>query len=384
MRVLLTSNRGAGHVGPLVPFARAFLEAGHDVLLAAPEQVRRHVERAGAPYRPFTGSDQHERDAIFGSLSGLSRERQGVRVMREVFAGIDLRAALEDVFGLVREYRPDVVLREPTEYAGLLVAERLGVRHGRIAAMAAATETWGIPVVAGVLDRHRRRLGLRPDPRARAIHESPYLTVIPQALEDPADPGQWLTWRFREPAPDPWPLPEDDERPLVYVSYGTETPTRPWFPALFRATVAALADLPVRALFTIGDDVAREPLGPAPANVRIERWIPQAAVMRHAAAVVHHGGAGTTRMALAAGVPAVIVPGFADQFRNAERVSAIGAGLALSLDALPRLQSAVRLLLEHAAYREAARRAAAAVAALPAIDEAPAAVCDWLAAARAA
>ena len=39
--------------------------------------------------------------------------------------------------------------------------------------MAAASETWGVPVVAGVLDEHRERLGLRPtrtaagSPRAR-------------------------------------------------------------------------------------------------------------------------------------------------------------------------------------------------------------------------
>ena len=36
MRILMTSNTGAGHIGPLVPFAHAFLGAGHDVRLAAP------------------------------------------------------------------------------------------------------------------------------------------------------------------------------------------------------------------------------------------------------------------------------------------------------------------------------------------------------------
>ena len=75
--------------------------------------------------------------------------------------------------------------------------------------------------------------------------------------------------RFREPRPEPRPLPNwwpGDERPLVYVTYGSVTPTLPYFPALFRATVAALGELPVRALFTVGVDVDVDPLGPAPAT----------------------------------------------------------------------------------------------------------------------
>ena len=50
-----------------------------------------------------------------------------MRVMREVFAGIDARTSLPGVLRAVADYRPDVILREPTEYAGLLAAERLGV-----------------------------------------------------------------------------------------------------------------------------------------------------------------------------------------------------------------------------------------------------------------
>ena len=49
--------------------------------------------------------------------------------------------------------------------------------------------------------------------------------------------------------------------------------------------------------------------------------------MPHAAAVVGHGGFGTTMMALAAGVPQVVVPLFAfDQTINAERVAASAPG----------------------------------------------------------
>jgi vancomycin aglycone glucosyltransferase len=46
------------------------------------------------------------------------------------------------------------------------------------------------------------------------------------------------------------------------------------------------------------------------------------------AAVVHHGGAGTTTTATRAGVPQVVVPQFADQPYWAGRVAALGIGVA--------------------------------------------------------
>ena len=71
-----------------------------------------------------------------------------MRVMRDVFAGIDTESALPGTLRVMADYRPDAVLRDPTEYAGLLAAERLGVPHGRIAIMAADMEAWSLPVVA--------------------------------------------------------------------------------------------------------------------------------------------------------------------------------------------------------------------------------------------
>jgi UDP:flavonoid glycosyltransferase YjiC (YdhE family) len=385
MRILMTSNRGAGHVGPLVPFAQALLAAGDAVLVAAPAGARDTVVGAGLPFQPLPDPPQDELDPIFAALPRLSHEQQGVRVMREVFADIDARTSLPGVLRAVADFRPDAILREPTEYAGLLAAERLGVRHGRIGIMAHATETWGVPVVAPVLDRHRRRLGLRHDPRGERIHASPYLTVVPEALEDPDDRGPEHGLRFREHVVPARPLPDwwsGDTRPLVYVTYGSVTPTMPQFPALFRATVEALGELPARVLFTVGVEVDLEPLWPVPANVRVKRWVPQAAVMPHAAAMVGHGGAGSTRMALAAGVPSVIVPGFADQPRNAARVAQLGAGIAL--DDAAGLREAVMRLLTEPSYRRAAEAVAADVARLPAVAEAPAALREWALPARAA
>ena len=123
--------------------------------------------------------------------------------------------------------------------------------------------------------------------------------------------------------------------------------------------------------------------GPPPAppgpHVRVERWVDQADVLPRARVVVCHGGSGTTLGALAAGVPLVVTPLFADQPDNGRRVAAIGAGLVVD----PRdpgahrgavhpgdLRDAIAAVLGDDAYARAAARVASEIRALPPADEA--------------
>jgi UDP:flavonoid glycosyltransferase YjiC (YdhE family) len=55
-------------------------------------------------------------------------------------------------------------------------------------------------------------------------------------------------------------------------------------------------------------------------------WVPLNWLFPRMSAIVHHGGAGTTAEGLRAGVPAVVVPFFYDQFFWARRVFELGAG----------------------------------------------------------
>lgn len=54
--------------------------------------------------------------------------------------------------------------------------------------------------------------------------------------------------------------------------------------------------------------------------------IPHSWLFPRVAAVVHHGGAGTTAAGLWAGVPSIIIPFFGDQPFWGRRVAALGAG----------------------------------------------------------
>lgn len=94
--------------------------------------------------------------------------------------------------------------------------------------------------------------------------------------------------------------------------------------------------------------------------------------MPHTAAMIGHGGAGSTLTALAAGVPMALVPMFADQPFNARRVAELGAAIALDGGpaSLPALGQAVPELLRDARYRDGASAIAKEIQTLPPVDEA--------------
>jgi len=119
---------------------------------------------------------------------------------------------------------------------------------------------------------------------------------------------------------------------------------------------------------TVGDAADPAELGPLPANVRAERWIPQAEILGEAAAMVSHGGFGTTLGALLSGVPQVVVPLFADHPHNARRIAALGAGLAADAERPETIHAAAERLVDDSGFRAAAARVAREAFTLPPID----------------
>src|SRR6202012_1799180 len=104
-------------------------------------------------------------------------------------------------------------------------------------------------------------------------------------------------------------------------------------PALVRADAARLAAAAGRGRVRAARPAPRRPAaGRAAARAgvlpgrRCRAYVPLRALLPRCAALVHHGGIGTTAEALRAGVPQVIVPLAFDQFDNAARVRALGAG----------------------------------------------------------
>jgi UDP:flavonoid glycosyltransferase YjiC (YdhE family) len=374
MRILISTRRGAGHFGPLVPFAKALLRDNHEILVTAPRSATPMIAAAGMDHRPIPDPPEEKRAPIVAKTAGLPPDERNARMV-DVFIRIDSRAAYPHVLDVVQTWRPDLVLFEESENAAPLAAEAAGLPAVCVGITARAVGEQFRPQIASAIGALRADLGFEPDRELERSHTMPFFTLAPPSLEDPGAPGPAGALRFREADADtPRRLPDwwaDDSLPLAYLTFGSVAPTMNYFPGVYRDAIDALAELDVRVFVTVGRDRDPRELGPVPANVHVARWVPQADVMPQAAAMVCHGGFGTVRAGLAAGVPMAVVPLFADQHHNARRVAELGAGIELEAGA-GGLADAVERLLAEPSYREAARRVAEETRRLPTVDTATA------------
>jgi UDP:flavonoid glycosyltransferase YjiC (YdhE family) len=376
MRILFSSTRGAGHVQPLIPYAHALLRRGHEVHVAAPESVDAVLKKEGLTHALF----DHPGDEVLGSIwarfRGLSNDEINAMAVREIFAGLNARAALPKLLEVIRIWRPDLIVRESAEFAAAVAADQAGVPHARVAVHNSHSEERILSRAAAPVDVLRKEAGVAPDNGA-ALRAAPAFTAFPAALDGIAlHEGSQPPFRVRGPRDKVSPVGtpaswlRQDGVPFVYITFGTIAGSTPEAHAVYRAALAAVAALPVRALLTTGPGIEAGQLDTIPANVTVEAWVPQADVLRHASALVCHGGSGTILGGLAAGVPMVVAPLFADQPDNASRIEGAGAGIAVFKPDASSLRAAMERVLADTEMRANARRIADQMAAMPSIDDA--------------
>jgi sterol 3beta-glucosyltransferase len=180
----------------------------------------------------------------------------------------------------------------------------------------------------------RERLGLRTYSAVgfyRALRATPMLsayspTVIPHPPDWPAH-VHVTGYLFLDEQPDWQPAPElqaflDAGAPPVSVGFGSMAGRNP--EQLAGLVVAALARSGQRGILLTGWGGLRA--AQVPENVFVVESAPHSWLFPRTAAVVHHGGAGTTAEGLRAGVPNVIVPFAFDQPFWGARVQALGLG----------------------------------------------------------
>jgi len=366
---------GASHLQSLVPFLNEARRGGGQTLVVGPPALADLVKATGHPFLAGGEPSEAQVRPIRERLPVLPAHEASVLANRELFGRLAATPMLAPMEGAVRDWRPDVILRDPCEYASAVVAARLGIPAATVAIGLAEVEWGSIDAAAPALEAHLG--GLTED-----VRRSPYLTRFPATL----DPSPFAdTRRYREPAAAPrGPLPSrwsGTGAPLVYVTFGSVLGHMSFAEEVYRMAIDAVTGLDARVLVTTGRGFDASQLRDVPGNVHVEAWVNQADVLAEAALVVCHGGSGTTYGTLTAGVPLVMVPLFADQFANAPVVAQAGAGIQVragqdceglrrpvSREDAPRIRAAIEEVLADGSYRAAAQAIAAETATAPAIQ----------------
>jgi UDP:flavonoid glycosyltransferase YjiC (YdhE family) len=352
MRILLAGEGTRGDLQPLIALADRLGAAGHDALVAGPPDFSALAAAHGVAYAPQGPSFQ-----AFISEHAAMLQRNPIAVMREALAF--MRERLEDeIDSLVTLARDaDLVVGGGAQMAAPSAAQRHGISYRYVCYCPALLPSSEHPPILVSWDSDRRwlnrllwplmlgptsfllrrmfapihrRLGLPPvrSPYRHMLGTRPLLAADAVLARPPADSRIPVD---QVPALQPRggePLPPKLDAFLaagpapVFVGFGSMPDPDPL--ATTRRVLAAVEQLGVRAIVSAG----WAQLGgvPLPEGVIETGPVAHTRLFPRCAAIVHHGGAGTTTTALRAGVPQVVVPHLADQFYWGRRIRAAGLG----------------------------------------------------------
>ncbi|MFD6878487.1 MULTISPECIES: glycosyltransferase [unclassified Streptomyces] len=361
MKILFVAGGTSGVIFGIVPLAQAARNAGHDVIMAAPENCTATITSAGLP--AVAVSSKAMQEALV--------DRRGVRVPipedlheRYIFNGRTFgryaASCLDGLIDLVDRWRPDVVVGGALAFAAPLIAAYAGVPYVKQAIDMGEPRTIDL-AAAAELGPELERLGLYEMPRTDL-----FVDICPPSLR-PADalPAQLMRYvpYATQKTVEPWMLQKGD-RPRVLVSAGSRVTPESDFDIL-SGLVEKVSKLDVEVLVATPEAVA-ERLRPLYPGVRAG-WIPLHQAAPTADLAIHHAGGNTTMGYVAYGVPQVLVPYLPYCVDYSTRLDAHGAArmIAPEDDSAENLADACAEILATPSYRERARELADEVAAQP-------------------
>jgi sterol 3beta-glucosyltransferase len=367
MRILILTYGTRGDVQPYVALGIGLAAAGHAVTIATAKRFREFVEGHGLAFFPMADDllalldTQQGRDLLENTDNFLQVLKQNVRLakqMKPIQQGLldDSRAAADAV-------APDFIVYHPKTFAGPHIAEKRGIKcvlatpiplyvptserpflalpnfglggwYNRLGYRIVALMT-GL-FVGGYIRDLRGDLGLPRQKRSEFLKTGdgsaiPVLHAFSQAvMPRPRDwpdsahvTGYWFLDEGRDWSPsDELAAFLEAGPPPVYVGFGSMAGSKP--ERLAGIVIEALQKAGLRGILAAGWGGLRA--GDVPDTILKIDHAPHDWLFPRMAAVVHHGGAGTTGAGLRAGKPSLIVPFFGDQPFWGRLVHEIGAG----------------------------------------------------------
>ena len=359
-----------GDVQPAIALGKALHQRGHTVRILAGANFAGWIAQHGLIPLPTTIDMQ----ALMASEGGRDWVEKGynpvlqLRIMGQLLAkhgmqiAQDAWAACQGSDLIISSFTSDVYAASMAQKLGIphvsapLQPTLFSTRDGRVLLQAPLPnrasrvnlwfgrlflETAAWSLYGNIANRVRTEmLGLPPQTRQESQAERREMTIIhgysPHVVPHPADwPANFHTtsyWFLDET--EQWPPPGDlldflgAGSPPVAIGFGSMTGRDPQ--KLNKIVLEAVQLSGQRAILLSGWAGLSE-LGLEQSVFQLPA-APHGWLFPQMAAVVHHGGAGSTAAGLRAGVPSILVPHFADQPFWGRRVAALGVGPA----AIPR------------------------------------------------
>ena len=305
--------------------------------------------------------------SVLGSLAGL-------------VPPITLGYLINDLVDYARWWRPDLVLWEPTTYAGAIAAKACGAAHGRILI--------GEDVFGLTRDHFLRlRPPGAPDPLGAwlAAYAEKYgaefsedmvtgqftIDQLPASLRHRANlthvPMRYVNYGGAAVIPD-W-LSTPPSRPRIALTMGLTAHDRTGgYPVDPQDVLDAVDGLDVELVATVSPETKPSRIPP---GTRLVSFVPLTALLSTCSVAIHHGGVGTLASTALRGIPQLTLPWDVDQPTLGARLAAQDAGVSIhATEATTEgIRDALTRLLTEPAYAKGAAHLRDELLAMPSPHE---------------
>ena len=138
-----------------MPHAQTLARLGREVRVFASEGASAALQRAGRVQARVSDPNDEESKPFLGSLDAAEEDDALALGFREGFSGILARSAMPALQQTIRDWRPDLPVRESADFAALVAAERAAIRHACLAVHSGRFEAWASAHVIESLDALR-------------------------------------------------------------------------------------------------------------------------------------------------------------------------------------------------------------------------------------
>jgi len=355
MRISIHTLGTRGDVQPYLALALELRRRGHQVQIAAPVQFESMITQREVQFAPLPGDflallDSPQGKAAVDGGQGFSAGFKLLKYIRPLMLQL-INAEWE----AAKTFTPQLIVGHPKSIAAPHLAEAISCPYILASPIPGLTPTSAFPspllpfenlgplnrashlfamnwsnILFGKIIRKWRKttLGLtgrlRRDGTAGTLYAySRHVVPIPPDWgDDVLVSGYWFLPQ------DEWQPPSElaaflaEGDPPVYAGFGSMPALDPL--KTTEIVLEALAKTGKRGLLATGGGALGE--RKLPSSVRLIAEAPHSWLFPKVAAVIHHGGAGTTGAALRAGKPTSICPFFGDQPFWAKRIAKLGLG----------------------------------------------------------
>ena len=363
MKITISSHGTRGDVQPYLALAVGLQEAGHQVTLATSYNYTEWIQGYGVGTHPthFSIQEHMKKPEVQAVMNSRNFVKQ-YRVFRKMMS--QGKSAMGDVWDAVQT--ADFVIQSPTSSGALEEAETMGVpaalaypvpfaptrefpsffigparfslggSYNRITHALMHSMLWR-SMSGPLTNTLRKELGLptfrsfsEQAAKARQLGVPSLYSFSEHVIRKPADWDEWqyITGYWLLEAPSNWhPAPElldflESGPPPVYLGFGSMNPGDS--ESKTQLVLRALELSGQRGVVSTGwGGLTRQT---AKTDILFVDDVPHDWLFPRMAALVHHGGAGTTGEGLRSGVPNIITPVGTDQYAWAERVVKLGVG----------------------------------------------------------